>query len=201
MFVTDVVFRGGGATISFSDGSIGEAVVSGVGGVPRVVGLSSAQMSAWVAYRRDFDDSLGVVLPLSATGDNNRRLIRSVDDLPDLVGGRYVLDADTVYCFSGTVTIAYPLVMSVGTVITGVLGNSTIVYTGVVAAVIADRVGTTVIHFVNIVAPFGAAVDLIGELTYESMLFFVGFVGCAYFGEVSGFNVSSFKSCYFLIRV
>lgn len=127
---------------------------------------------------------------------DNMHVVRSTDDLPDPSGNEVTLPAKTVLFLDDVNIGSDHLRLSEGTVLRALAGASVVSTStgGVVRAAGLDA--AVIMREINIVAPAGPCLDLSGPIDQQLNLFFVGLFGASV-GTVSGFDVQSFKQCFF----
>ena len=129
-------------------------------------------------------------------GSENVLVIRAVDDLPAASNGEHLLPAKTVLVVEDIDLGANALRLSTGTLLRG-LGGITITSSAASGVIRATNLGAAVvIREVSIVATAGPCLALTGTTDHQLNIFFCGFFGAS-IGTVSGFDVQSFKDCFF----
>lgn len=64
MVVEDVVYRGGGATFTFSDGTVGEAQYKAINGVLSIIGLTDNQLEAVALFYNNIHPDIKIISPV-----------------------------------------------------------------------------------------------------------------------------------------
>lgn len=124
-------------------------------------------------------------------------VVRALADLPAPAGGVITLPANTTVLVFGQVSLgANAIAYSEGTVLRGIAGGS-LISSSTGGVVRANNVDSAVImREISIIATAGPCLALTGTDEHQLNLFFVGLFGAA-IGTISGFDVQSFKDCFF----
>ena len=123
-------------------------------------------------------------------------VVRSLDDLPEAESGEIVLPADKVVLLVDNINLgSTALRLSAGTVLRGLSGVTltSSAEGGVIRA--TDLAGPVILREFNVVATAGPAIVASGGAEHQFNAFVLGLFGASA-GQITGFDVASFKDCF-----
>lgn len=196
MKITDIVYHGNGATITFDDNSIAEGAYKYVGDELLIVGLNNAQKIALdVFISRNSTATSDLLSPpkLDMVGTGDAIFVDDIADLPTPVNGIITLVPGVPYVITGDVDLNGNRIVCNGiNTISGISSETSFLRsTGLSASnpLIYSRYSLPM-HDLSITADYAMEIDGVGDVLVALDWTAVNFVGCQQVGYIK--NASNF---------